>query len=320
MEKDIEYYLNNPDEVPDDPAALEALAAQDGMAVKSAGTDEKPDAGVPSDADQGVKENQVQQDQKGEEPAPVLAKDGKHTIPYSVLEGSRKRADQAEQIAEQMAAKIADLEMRLKAAPGDAGTKGDAKSDDPDVSAADMAMIREEFPEFAKVLEAQSAQIKNMESRLEQQHVREEEVKRSSVADMVQDTIDSIPKLAHIQAQNPALFKKAIEMDNALRSDPSAAELTLSERFTRVLSGVEAMYGVIQISGSAAPGRTPQEMAREALGKAKSTTPNSLSDLPSGTPPHHSEIDRVSGMAPVEVGLMMENMTDAQQEAFLNNL
>jgi hypothetical protein len=83
------------------------------------------------------------------------------------------------------------------------------------------------------------------------------------------------------------------------------------------------MYGVIQISGSetsGTPQKSQQDQAREAMSKARSTTPNSLSDLPSGAPPHHSEKDRVAGMAPAEVGLMMEGMTDAQLEAFLNNL
>lgn len=324
MKKDIDYYLNHPDETPDDLEALEALADGGEVQAQAEGEpDENHDGeAAASDAGQdgGKKENVKPEGEPGakeeeEVRAPIQAKDGKHTIPYSVLEGTRKRAERADRLEEvvaHQADKIKELESQLKT-----GKDGHDGAKEADISSEDLAMIREEFPEFAKVLEAQSAQIMELREVIGSRQANEEQDQQRTVATMVQDTIDSIPKLAHIQTNNPDLFARAVVLDESLKSDPANAGLPLKDRFLKALKGVEAMYGEISLPGNAPSAR---EIAQQKLGSAMSAPPNSLSDLPSGEAHKHSQKERIESMPAAEVGALMMDMTDDQLDAYLNSL
>ena len=94
------------------------------------------------------------------EPAPPaepvkegLAQDGKHTIPYSVLERERNRAIQAEATAAALAEEVKQLQ---------AGKKPDADSAAAALSEEDLAQLDQDLPGVAKVIRAQMSMIEQL--------------------------------------------------------------------------------------------------------------------------------------------------------------
>jgi hypothetical protein len=59
----------------------------------------------------------------------------------------------------------------------------------------------------------------------------------------IQEEIDKNLVLSYWQKNNPDIFEKCIEIDNMLKSDPTTANLTLSERFKKVAAAATQIYG-----------------------------------------------------------------------------
>jgi hypothetical protein len=222
-----------------------------------------------------------------EEKPVVLAKDGVHTIPYSVVEGLRERE-------RQLAARIAELERT--------GTTETVVDDLPDVSAEDMELLREEFPDAIKRMDALESRIKR-QAELESRLAAHEQTAKQTAAEVAQAAIDSIPKLAHIQANNPDLFAKACELDAQLGA--TNPNMPLAERFQKAMSAVEVLYGDVVLPGDtpAAQQSAPVAPVKPVIPAPKVPIPNSLSDLPAGSPPIHDPLAALSAVsAPTLLG------------------
>lgn len=226
----------------------------------------------------------------------VLAKDGKHTIPYSVVEGLRGRIQElTQQLAEREAAQQSNADAPVH-------------EDLPALSNEDMELLREEFPDAIKrmeLLEARIAKVKELEGKV----AEHEQAAQRTAAQQAQEAIDSIPKLAHIQANDQRLFTKACEFDAQLQQDPEMVKLPLEERFSKALAAVEALYGPIvlpdeagQQQGTTDPA-TQQPPANLSNGKpiqaTKTVLPNTLSDLPTGSPPVHDPLANLAGQSDI---------------------
>ena len=206
------------------------------------------------------------------EPVPeVLAKDGKNTIPFTVVEGLR-------QTEQRLRARIAELEQTPAAVPPDL----------PALSAEDLELMREEFPNAVKRLEALEQQAART-NELEQQLATHTQAAQQTAAQTAQAAIDAIPKLAHIQTNNPELFAEACKLDQVLQGRPDTAALPLQERFAKALAATEVMYGEIVIPG-APPAVKPTAPAPAPVTATPPPIPNSLSDLPAGSPPIHDPL------------------------------
>mgnify|MGYP000556019965 FL=1 len=118
----------------------------------------------------------------------VLSKDGKHTIPYEVLENQRKRAQALEAENQQLKAIAAERD-KLQAALDKNGIQLTAeevegKTDD------ELAELMEDFPAIGKVFAKYSNRINELEGRLAEKAQPETNAKNE-----VMTAFESIPEL-----------------------------------------------------------------------------------------------------------------------------
>lgn len=319
----------NLEQVLKDPLAFDfdkAFAVEDDAAEAKPNEDEKP-SGEASDA-AGEKAEPEQKDdaKKDDEPAPATAdeqegaviktKDGKHEIPYSVLaaqrEANRRLQDQ-----------IAELNAKLAAQEAEAGggPKDLSKSVGDIISADELAALKEDAPKLGELVEKLVSKIGDLEQSASV--VQQERAK--SVAETVQEAIDGIPKLAHLQANDPERWDQIVSIDQWARQQPQFKGLDLADRFAKVLGMYEAAHGAIELSESSASGKqkdATDDVAAKAKAKVDAAltkaAPNTLSDIPGGNPPARDAVEEVTGMSAVALTQKMMSMNDKQMEQFLS--
>ncbi|MES2320003.1 MAG: hypothetical protein V4631_21185 [Pseudomonadota bacterium] len=299
-------------------AAAEPVAAPVVAEVKPSAEEVAAAAAAPADKD----------------PDGVATKDGKHIIPYSVLKAERDRAARTEQELRETREQIAALQAAAKPGPGE---KVDVAAPDQaavsDMSAEDLADLKENFPTVYKGVMAMQAQAAALEAKLKpvQDSVRNTEADRAAtLAEQVQDAIDATPKLAHIKTTDPEAFEQAKRFDNALKADPAWADKPLADRFAKVIEMVEMTRGAITIPGQAAPPpaqKTAEQLKQEAKAVAagavkadKSAVPSSLSDFPAGQHAASDEQEALEGMTPIQLAHKFAAMSPDKLEAYLQNL
>ena len=268
-----------------------------------------------------------------QEAAGVATKDGKHVIPYSVLKSERERATAAERALTEMQTRLAALEAQAKAQPtantGDsAGTMPEPVAE-ADMSEAELALLEEDFPTVAKAIRSAIAKAAALEAKLAPMEnvVRADvQAREQTRAASVQDAIDAVPKLAHIQASDPDAFAAAKQFDAVLQNSPQWADKPLADRFAKVIEMVESMHGAITIPGQPAPAvaKTPaqlrEEAARTVAAAAKPPVPTSLSQFPAGEPVSTDEAAAMESMSHADIAGKLARMTPTQQLHFLSNL
>jgi hypothetical protein len=295
--------------------SVEAALNLEASSPTQPATEATPTTPDPPTAEAGAKDDAAADPKAGRQADPatapepvVMAKDGKHTIPYSVIEGLRDRV-------QQQAAQIAELQKGNPEGIGKAMAPANAK-----ISAEDMELIREEFPEVAKLLEEQNAKLVELRSHFE----RQAEDARMAASRSAQEAIDAIPKLAHIQANDPSLFAEAVRIDEMLRGRPENANLSLQDRFQKALDAVEIMFGKVSLPGGAPGTPTTEPAAGKVIHPPKQPPgppiPNSLSDIPAGSPHEHDHlsalasksdmgrIDHFIGKSPAEIEEIMSRL------------
>lgn len=270
------------------------------------------------------------------EPEGVATKDGKRVIPYAVLKSERERASKAEQAAEDMRKRVAELEAMAQAASQGA-KQGESARTEPAVPAAsdlspeDLEALKEDFPTVYKAVMASMAAAKALEAKLApvEETVNEARADQARTAqDTVQDAIDSIPKLAHIQANNPEAFELAKQFDATLRSQSKWANASLSDRFEKVTQMVEAALGEIETPGQAKPAQmSAEDLKKAAAAKAaaatkanRSAVPTSLSEFPVGESAAIDERASAESMTHMQLSEHLSKMTPDQMDAYFQSL
>jgi hypothetical protein len=291
-----------------------------------------------------VKENpKDQDDQKAEqgqsepegEPQGIATKDGKHVIPYSVLKSERDRASRAEQLATEMRERVAALEAAVQAASQGAKDGERARTDAneqtvSDLSSDDLEALKEDFPTVYKAVQAAMAKAAQLEAKLQpvEESVRSAEAEQARTAtETVQDAIDAVPKLAHIQATNAEAFELAKQFDATLRTQSAWSGRTLQERFAKVADMVEAALGPIDLPGNKATSPSAEELKAAAKAKAdaavkagRTNVPTSLSEFPVGQHAAQDEREAAEGMTALQLAEKFSAMTAEQMDAYFRTL
>ncbi len=302
-----------------DPAPKEPEKAQ---------TNDDPANKEPQKAEQGLSDNEA-------DAAGVATKDGKHVIPYSVLKSERDRASRAEQIAREAQERVAALEQQLKAGNQGANTGEGARTDPQqptasDLSAEDLEALKEDFPTVYKAVMASMAAAKALETKLQpvEESVRSAEAERErSATETVQDAIDSVPKLAHIQATNKDAFELAKQFDATLRTQSAWANKPLSERFAKVTEMVESAIGPIDLPGSKKASPSAEDLAKAAKAKAeqdakasRTNVPTSLSEFPAGQHAAQDEREAAEQLTHQQLAEKFAGMNADQMDAYFRSL
>jgi hypothetical protein len=328
----IEAVLNNPLSISD--ADLERmLAEQSGEEVSVPTEDELGEDAVDADQDDetggtsaasGDKAIGAQaQGSEGQELDPskaeVRTRDGKHSIPYSVLQRARDEANAERQAREALEAKIAELEQRGISV----GTQN-AATDPVDVAdvidAERLEALREEAPELAAMIEALATSAKAAEARAaaaertaqESQQREQFRVREASNA-LVEGAISNSPKLVWTRSEKPEVYNRIVDYDNFLRASEEGRSMDLPTRLAKAISMYEAVNGAIEVPGSARPG--PKTTPKVA--EPKFRVPSTLSDMPGGSSPAKSDAEQIGDLSGTDLALMMGKMTEAEQVAFL---
>lgn len=332
MSANIEAVLNNPLSISD--ADLERmLAEQSGEEVSAPTEDELGEDAVDADQDDetggtsaasGDKAIGAQaQDSEGQEIDPskaeVRTRDGKHSIPYSVLQRARDEANAERQAREALEAKIAELEQRGISV----GTQN-AATDPVDVAdvidAERLEALREEAPELASMIEALATSAKAAEARAaaaertaQESQQREQARSAAATRDMVEQAVSNSPKLLWTRSEKPEVYNRIVDYDNFLRASDEGRTLDLPARLAKAISMYEVVNGAIEVPGSARPTpKTTPKVAEPAF-----RVPSTLSDMPGGSAPAKSDAEQIGDLSGTDLTLMMSKMTEAEQTAFL---
>lgn len=333
MEKDLQYYLDHPEDLPDDPAVLAQLAEQMSTSVvaddpATAEKDVKKEEPAPSAEPAKEAKDPVEDKKQEKEEGDILMPSGKGTIPYAVLKSEREARRAAEHAVAELSQKMEDIQAQLAK-----GTdKGDAKAAEigtealATMSPEELSALREDFPAFGKAIDALMGTIgsltKEVETLKQTEQVRTEDSNRKT-ASTVQELIDGEPVLVHLQTTDPDLFARAVEIDKTLMGNPKYPDM--ASRFAKVAEIMESTFG--PFDGVAAKKDTSpkpsvdKEVARKAVIEkieATKATPKSLSDLPAGDPPASDEQSALENLSAVELTDRMLKMTPDQRTAFLN--
>ncbi len=265
--------------------------------------------------------------QPGERVDGVLARDGKHVLPYTVLEDSRNTI-------QTQAQRIRELEEsnRTLAARGDAAAQAQqpiiadarSKSELGVLTDEELANLKSELPEhiynaFAKQNETLSAIVNERQAVIANREQQE--------ALQVQAAIDGNVTLAkwqnaYVANTDPHTFARAVSIDNAIKDLPQYAKMSLVERYADVVAMVEGKPLPSTLPRAAAPG-TPTLTARadaileRARAKADQPQPFSHSDVPGGTPAAQSDAQLLDSMSTMDVEKLFAGKTDAQINALL---
>ena len=335
--RDLEFYLNNPDQMPTDLGELEALIGgggegenesaeigESGAASGAAGKEKSADrSGTNEETTEASTEESAQN-------AVLKSKDGKHEIPYSVLQTERDQRRAAEQAAEQLQRRLDAMEQQLKGQPA---PQAQAAAGEPELSDADMEQIADDFPAIGKLLKGLNAKLGAVTQQLDdvrhgENLRRQGEATQASTS--VQEAIDNNAQLSYWQQKDPEQFQHAVAFDNQIKADPRNKGLSLDQRFGKVVAAMEAVYGETQLPDEyrrAAPATpTPTRaspsnaaaVAQRAIDQARSApVVRSLSDIPGGTPGESDEIAQLGQMSASDLGNKFMSMDPAKVMAIL---
>ncbi|MHB0825097.1 hypothetical protein ACYCFL_05635 [Stutzerimonas nitrititolerans] len=292
--------------------------------VPSATTD---DAQEPegSDNKETVAEQEKEQQAPEADPAGavVLAKDGKHTIPYEKLTQAREGEKTAKAALEAANAEIERLraEAQQRADDGKAPTEADAN-----LAIAEKAMEQGIDPglfgDFSEEALAKGVQAL-VDSRVEAAVAKAlEPIKAKQQADAEQTAE---------QAHWAAIYAKHADADSVIESKELADWIASQPGFVRrgfeqvMQSGTAAEAVEMLDAFKAATGPTQQPTpaadvkaaAKAAVANARPAVPASLSDIPGGAAPQTRD-EAMRQMDAVQLSDAMANMTPAQIEEYLS--
>ena len=240
----------------------------------------------------------------------VLSKDGKHTIPYEVLENARNRAQKLEQENQQLQAITGErdkLQALLEKHGIDMNAEDlDGKTDD------ELQELADDFPVVGKVIAKQAQKIQELEGKLNQQ---QSEPGANSGKTAVVQAFESIPELVSWQAGDKDRLEYAVAKDAELMSDPIWQDKPVRERFLEAVRRTQSAFGD---KPSAQPGQ--QQQRKQA--KHGDGLPNSPSELGNsvressakGTPEYYaslspSELQReMLGMSPDAIDQLLRSI------------
>jgi hypothetical protein len=265
----------------------------------------------------------------------VSTKDGKGTIPYSVLKGARERATQFESENAELRKQIDALAKQPGSATVAAETVKTTGEVDEQITAMrdKVEQLKGDFPELAELMNGQIEMLKAtrqqlVELRQEQEAERNERAaaEQAKVEETLQEAIDGNPILASWQTKNGPEWAAAVEMDVLLRNKPEWVEKTFSERFAKAVELVRVMNPEFEVPETEAEKTDPEPDAASPKKEAKAPPSdkrppvNSLSDIPGGVLPAAGKREQVEELSAAALGNRFSSMTPDQISDYLATL
>jgi hypothetical protein len=326
----------------DQAAALMALAEGDTAAfLEGSETDGAPNAvtgaadGEPEGEDDKKQDEQqagaagagTKQDEPGDKTptdaelnadnAVILAKDGKHTIPFEKLTEARQSAQEWQQKAAELSQQLAAAQQRAQ--DGQAATKQEAQAlaDAADAAGVDLSLFGDFSEEgLAKGIAALVEQRANalVDAKLEQALAP---LKQGEAAKATEAHYGAIYQ-AHPDADS--IFESK-ELDDWIKSHPGYLQPAIRDVFAN--GGAQDVIDVFS-RFKEATGKSAQQdgsakaAAAAVLEKQKAQPPASLSDIPGAKAPTVNHFEQLAQLSGPDLAAALENLPREKVEEFLN--
>lgn len=323
MTKTIEHYLANPEDLPTDMAEIEALMGGDAGDVpetdsgnKEAKEDVTPAPSGPAESDAS------EQEPDAETPAPIASKDGKHTIPYAVLATEREKRLAAERMQQELMQRLSDIE--TKTAQGQNVTNETQEMQEL-LDGEDTQEMLADFPalkpvvEYTKRLEKQVDEFRERFNKVEQLEMQRLQEQASKAQEDVRREIDANPMLRFWEQQDPERWEAAVTADEQLKQLPINKSLSMRERFEKVVSVVEAIYGATELPAEYAASKPKTVKTTEKVEVAP-LKPRTLGEIPGGTAPKADDLEELLEQSAAHIAGKLDRMTPDQISGLLARL
>lgn len=299
MDKNIDN-LTGTESLDELEAMLEAIEREpdaeldDGTATEQTDVDPAPSAG---EVAAGIEQANTEQGGEGvaEPEKVILAKSGKHTIPYEVLEQAR---NEAKQLREQLAKSQQAQAERDKLAAVLEQNGIELDTSDPDsIDVAAIEELAQDYPDLGKPLAAIARKLQKLEQPAQ------------PAINPVQAALQAVPDLVSWREKDQDRFDFAIIVDEKLQADPAWQGKSLDERFAEAARRTKLAFGDEVIPPAKAPSKEADKPA-DFIPSSPSALGQTHHAAPTG-------VERFGAMSQTELIGEMGAMTDAQMEALL---
>ena len=197
----------------------------------------------------------------------VLSKDGKHEIPYDVLEQARKRNSDLEQENQQLRAIREERDKLQKLLDKH---QIDANAEDLDGLSADaLSELAEDFPQVGNGIKHLMNEIERLKQMVSQSQATPDNKEVEA-----RNAFTSIPELVEWQQNDRDRFDYAVGMDEKLMADPLWSAKPVRERYLEVARRTTEAFKPVQASTPTTNSK-PASPSKEKV----DTLPNSPSDI-----------------------------------------
>lgn len=307
-----------------DTATAETGGVPDTTQVQTEVTTPTEGEGNTQNAGAQAQQQPIDESQLNAENAVVLAKDGKHTIPFEKLAEARSQGQEWKQKYDEAQQQLAHLQAEAQQRK-DEGQSATLQDNQASIAqqAIDQGVDPAIFGDFSEKDLAAGIQ-KLVDDR---------------VAQMVDQRVNAALSPLHQQQQISA---EQAHFNEIFTAHPDAESIVESQEFGNWIgkqpSFVQSAYNTVLNQGNAAqvvellglyksetqstqaaqPNDTVRAAAQQAVKQAQTQVPHSLSDLPAGSPAGVSRDERVAAMSPAQMLEEMSNWTPEQVEEFMN--
>lgn len=303
--KDLAYFEANPDE-------FEALSDEDRMLLANGDPVEGEISGESPDADSTTDETEEQGDESQEDGGQsaeqvVLAKDGRHTIPFDELQKAREaaafwqaQAEEAKQaIQQRQESQVQHQQVDLKALRRqlrEATLLDDEEQIDDIESQIDAELVR-------------IAQATAQQQFYAAMAAENEQAEQQAITSTAESLIAKYPELDHTK---PTANAEAIAMVQAL-SAMYANDRPRVSALSDAVAKVASLFGMDNNQPDISDAATRAEKVISAA-KAKQRVPSSMASIPSAPTPPSDEMQAIGQMSPQQ---MQDKMMEMPREKIL---
>lgn len=297
--------------------------------IEAAQKQQAKDSGDKKGDTDGTSLDAGQQDQ--DEPAGkvrkvVKSRDGKHEIPYEVLEAAREKASRAGELEETLHGTKAELEearrlneqLKKQLEENDLTPADVLKATDLDDATLESLSEYGDLGEVVRALALQNKQLLAARESNQGDYAATPTKSVDPIQVQVNTAIANNPDLSDWQKNDRDKWDMAVIIDNQLRNDPGYQNATFEERFAEAARRTKRAFGepVDEPQGQSLADKAA-ERVREA---AKSQHPQSLTDVGRGATQTKSRAEIYAEMSESQLAAAMEDMTPDQVEELLASL
>ncbi|MFS1522757.1 hypothetical protein ACL7TT_01380 [Microbulbifer sp. 2304DJ12-6] len=266
----------------------------------------------------------------------VESRDGKHKIPYEVLQNARDRANSLQNRATELEQDLTGTKAEMDQLKG-LNDQLKQQLQDNNLTPADVlkkadiddAMLEtlSEYGSIGEVVRALAMQNKQLQTAISsgqgEAGPSAQDDDPNAAQQQVETAIASNPSLSDWRENDPDKWDMATIVDNQLRQDPAFKNASFEDRFNEVVKRTQAAFGIPDEPPADKPqdAKVLAEKAQETVEKAtKQQHPQSLSDLGQGPTAQKSRADTFAEMSESQLESAMADMTQDQIEDLMAEL